>query len=52
MNGKEIVRIVDGFHARVIQHECDHLDGILFPFKISDYSQFGYEDVLMDRAKR
>lgn len=44
--GKEISRDVDGFHARVVQHECDHLDGILYPMRIEDFSQFGYVDVL------
>jgi peptide deformylase len=32
----------EGFHARVIQHECDHLDGILYPMRMSDLSSFGY----------
>ncbi len=36
----------DGFHARVVQHECDHLDGILYPMRIKDLSRFGYTDVL------
>ena len=35
-----------GFHARVVQHECDHLDGILYPMRMKDYTQFGYTDVL------
>jgi peptide deformylase len=39
-------RIVDGFHARVVQHECDHLDGILYPRRVEDMSQFGFTDVL------
>ena len=39
-------RIVEGFHARVVQHECDHLDGILYPMRIRDLSQFGFNDVL------
>ena len=47
--GEKITRRVSGFHARVIQHECDHLDGVLFPFKISDYSKFGFEDLVWDR---
>ena len=44
--GERISREVDGFHARVVQHECDHLNGILYPMRISDLSQFGYTEVL------
>jgi peptide deformylase len=44
--GQEFSREVDGFHARVVQHECDHLDGILYPMRIRDFSRFGYTDVL------
>ena len=44
--GKRIVRDVDGFHARVVQHECDHLDGILYPQRIRDMRKFGFTDVL------
>ena len=44
--GKPIDRTVDGFHARVVQHECDHLIGRLFPSRIRDFSRFGYTDVL------
>jgi peptide deformylase len=44
--GNSIDRLVSGFHARVVQHECDHLLGILYPMRISDLSQFGYTDVL------
>lgn len=44
--GNLISRDVDGFHARVVQHECDHLDGILYPMRIEDFSKFGYVDVL------
>ena len=40
--GKQIERCVDGFHARVVQHECDHLDGILFPDKLSSSDAFGF----------
>jgi peptide deformylase len=46
LNNEKIERTVSGFHARIIQHECDHLDGVLFPFKIDDYRQFGFEDQL------
>jgi peptide deformylase len=44
--GETIDRTVEGFHARVVQHECDHLDGILYPMRIQDFSQFGFVDVL------
>ena len=44
--GNEIIRDVDGFHARVVQHECDHLIGVLYPMRIEDFSQFGYTEVL------
>jgi peptide deformylase len=44
--GKPIDRMVSGFHARVVQHECDHLDGILYPMRIRDLAQFGFTDVL------
>ena len=39
-------RRVEGFHARVVQHECDHLDGILYPRRIRDLTRFGFTDVL------
>jgi peptide deformylase len=45
-NGNPIDRTVEGFHARVVQHECDHLDGILYPMRIRDFSRFGFTDVL------
>jgi peptide deformylase len=45
--GKIIDRTVDGFHARVVQHECDHLDGILYPMKINDLKDFGYIDSII-----
>ncbi len=44
--GEKFSREVTGFHARVVQHECDHLDGILFPMRIQDIRQFGYEAAL------
>lgn len=44
--GNVISRDAEGFHARVVQHECDHLDGILYPMRITDLSQFGYVDIL------
>jgi len=45
-DGHPIRREVDGFHARVVQHECDHLAGILYPMRMRDMSRFGYTDVL------
>ncbi|MEI7432577.1 MAG: peptide deformylase [Betaproteobacteria bacterium] len=44
--GKPIDRSVEGFHARVVQHECDHLDGILYPMRIRDFTRFGYTEEL------
>lgn len=44
--GQTIDRLVSCFHARVVQHECDHLDGILYPMRIQDLTDFGYTDVL------
>lgn len=44
-----IERIVDGFHARVVQHECDHIDGILFPLRIKDMRHFGFEDEIIKK---
>lgn len=44
--GNPVEREVEGFHARVVQHECDHLDGILYPSRIKDMRYFGFEDVL------
>ncbi len=44
--GAPIEREASGFHARVVQHECDHLDGILYPMRIRDFTKFGYTDVL------
>jgi peptide deformylase len=45
-HGKRISRDVNAFHARIVQHECDHLDGILYPMRVKDFSRFGYVDVL------
>jgi len=42
LDGEIIDRVAEGFHARVIQHECDHLDGILYPMRMDDLSTFGY----------
>ena len=44
--GNPIDRSVSGFHARVVQHECDHLLGILYPMRIRDYSKFGFIQAL------
>jgi peptide deformylase len=44
--GDAIDRTVEGFHARVVQHECDHLWGKLYPMRMRDFSQFGYTEVL------
>jgi peptide deformylase len=44
--GKPIEREAEGFHARVVQHECDHLIGMLYPMRITDFSQFGFTSVL------
>ena len=45
-HGNTIDRSVDGFHARVVQHECDHLQGILYPMRITDFRKFGFTEVL------
>ena len=44
--GDPIDRTVEGFHARVVQHECDHLWGKLYPMRMRDFTEFGYTDVL------
>jgi peptide deformylase len=44
--GVPFSREVEGFHARVVQHECDHLDGILYPMRVKDFRRFGYTSVL------
>jgi len=44
--GRELERRVSGFHARVVQHEVDHLDGILYPMRITDLRQFGFNEEL------
>jgi peptide deformylase len=44
--GRPIDRTVEGFHARVVQHEVDHLLGKLYPMRIRDFSQFGYTEIL------
>ena len=44
--GNAIDRTVDGFHARVVQHEVDHLNGVLYPMRITDMTKFGYTEIL------
>ncbi|WP_421793386.1 peptide deformylase [Hydrocarboniphaga effusa] len=46
LHGDVIDRNVDGFHARVVQHECDHLDGILYPMRVRDFTRFGFNEEL------
>ena len=49
-NDRPIQREVSGFHARVVQHEVDHLDGILYPMRMRDLRLFGFTDVLFPDA--
>lgn len=44
--GRPVERSVSGFHARVVQHECDHLDGILYPMRVRDFRRFGFTEAL------
>ncbi|MDI3488797.1 MAG: peptide deformylase [Thauera sp.] len=44
--GQPIDRIAEGFHARVVQHECDHLLGVLYPMRIKDFRRFGFTEAL------
>jgi peptide deformylase len=46
VDGRPIEREAEGFHARVVQHECDHLAGVLYPMRIRDLSKFGFTSVL------
>jgi peptide deformylase len=46
LEGRPIDREAEGFHARVVQHECDHLVGKLYPMRVRDFTQFGYTEVL------
>jgi peptide deformylase len=50
--GELIEREAHGFHARVVQHELDHLDGILYPQRIKDMRNFGFEDALFESADK
>lgn len=45
-HGERFVREVSGFHARVVQHEVDHLDGVLYPMRIRDFTRFGFNEAL------
>jgi peptide deformylase len=45
-HGAPFKREVEGFHARVVQHECDHLDGVLYPMRVRDFTRFGFNDAL------
>ena len=49
--GAQIDRVTEGFHARVVQHECDHLEGVLYPMRIHDMSKFGFTDVLFPNTQ-
>jgi len=51
-DGSEIVREAKGFHARVVQHEYDHLDGVLYPMRMEDLSTFGYVEELSKEPAR
>lgn len=44
--GNSIERVAEGFHARVVQHECDHLIGKLYPMRVRDFTKFGFTEVL------
>ncbi len=44
--GGRLERTAEGFHARVVQHECDHLDGILYPMRVKDFRRFGFIEAL------
>ncbi len=45
-SGQPIQRLAEGFHARVVQHECDHLDGVLYPMRVKDFKRFGFIEEL------
>lgn len=51
-DGERIEREAEGFHARVVQHECDHLWGTLFPMRVRDFTAFGYTEVLFPELVR
>jgi peptide deformylase len=49
-SGRRVEREAEGFHARVVQHECDHLQGILYPMRMRDFRRFGFTDILFPDA--
>ena len=51
-DGSKIGREADGFHARVVQHECDHLDGVLYPMRMKDLSTLGYAEEMAKGPER
>lgn len=50
LQGEKVIRQAEGFHARVVQHEVDHLDGILYPERMTDMRRFGYGEELLQAA--
>ena len=52
LDGKPHEREATGFHARVVQHECDHLDGILYPQRVVDMKRFGFTDAIMQGTRK
>lgn len=50
-SGQEIDRVVEGFHARVVQHETDHLQGVLYPMRMRDLSKFGFTEVIFPELR-
>jgi len=51
LDGEPFARDAKGFHARVVQHECDHLDGVLYPQRIEDMIKFGYNEEMKMRMQ-
>lgn len=49
--GQPIDRIAHGYHARAVQHECDHLDGVLYPVRMKDMRMFGFEEIIFAEAE-
>ncbi|MEQ8664691.1 MAG: peptide deformylase [Rhodospirillales bacterium] len=50
LDGDRLEREISGYHARVVQHECDHLDGILYPMRMDDLASFGYVDEIYSQT--
>lgn len=50
-DGCRVERVAEGFHARVVQHECDHLDGVLYPQRMPDLSRFGFVEEMRRRME-